>query len=184
MENAMRLEESIQEIKGPILKRGVQPVHKAFADYMLMNPGCTLREMGQVFNYSISWISQVTNSDMFKAYFEQRRQGIDCAIAADLPERLRAAACLATERVMEVLEKTNDADTIIDAFDKVLHRYGYAPNAKGVAQQAVVQQQNVFFLDKGDFAQARQQLMQSHQSPMPEVEVKGEVLESSPVSAA
>lgn len=158
-----RLESSIPEVKGKILKRGLNDVHEAFADYLLLNPGCTLREMKQVFGYSISWISSVTTSDMFRAYLAQRRAGVEVVIANDLPARLKAAAALATERIIETLETTSDPDVIVDAFDKVMHRYGYAPNAKTGAQAP--QQMNVqnnFFLSKDDLAQARGALIEAH----------------------
>lgn len=168
---------------GEVLRRGMSDVHKAFADYMLMNPGCRLREMAAHFGYSVAWISTVINSDMFKAYFETRRQGIDVAIANDLPSRLAAAAHLATERMIDTLETTSDPEILIDAFDKVLHRYGYAPNAKGGAQQASVinNTQNVFYLNKDDLAAARQQLLEAHKPK--ELEIKGETI-GVPVPAA
>lgn len=178
----------IREVRGSVLKRGINSVHEAFADYMLLNPGCRLREMSAVFGYSVAWISTVTNSDMFKAYFAQRRSGVAVSIAQSLPERLAAAAALATERVMEVIERTDDAEILIDAFDKVLHRYGYAPNAKNGAQAANVNiQNNNFFLDKNELAAARQKLLTAHagQPALPEREVKGELLgdhESVPAS--
>ena len=83
----------------PVLKNGIKGVHEAFADYMLVNPGCTLREMGAVFGYSIAWICTVINQDMFKAYFAERRGGINASIAEYLPTKLAAAAPLAPERL-------------------------------------------------------------------------------------
>lgn len=179
------MDAAIQTVGQELLKRGLNDVHKAFADYMLINPGCTLREMSACFKYSVSWICTVINSDMFKAYFEGRRQGIDVSIAEDLPARLRAAAHLATERIIEVIEKTEDADTIIDSFDKVLHRYGYAPNAKTGAQAPVIgQQNNVFYLSKEDHARAKEKLIGAHSeaprqleaSLTPEEVLSGELL--------
>lgn len=147
-----------------ILKRGIQPVHEAFANYMLINPGCTLREMGAVFGYSQGWISRVINTDMFRAYMAQRQVEVNSFVAADLPSKLSAAAHIATERMIEVLEKTEDPDLILESFDKVLHRYGYAPNAKNGAQVQVNNtQNNVFYLNKGDLDEARGRLIEAHQ---------------------
>ena len=160
--------------RNKILTKGLGAVHEAFADYMLVNPGCTYAEMKAVFGYSVSWICTVVTSDMFQAYFAERRKGIVVSIANDLPARLAAAAHLATEKIIGVIEKTEDPDTVIDAFDKILHRFGYAPNAKGGAQAPVTNntQNNVFFLEKGDLAAAREKLLQAH-APR-ELEVKGE----------
>lgn len=159
-------------VRGPVLRNGIKGVHEAFADYMLINPGCTLRDMGNVFGYSPAWICTVINSDMFKAYFATRREGISVSIAEDLPSRLAAAAHLATERIIEVVEKASDPEILIDAFDKVLHRYGYAPNAKGGAQASVsiAQQNNIFYLSRDELAGARAKLLEAHQ----EKEVKAE----------
>ena len=162
----------------PVLKNGIKGVHEAFADYMLINPGCTLREMAAVFGYSIAWICTVINQDMFKAYFAERRGDINASIAEDLPTKLAAAAHLATERLIEVLEKSDDADTLIDAFDKVLHRYGYAPNAKGGAQSTTVmnQQNNVFYLNREELASARSQLLANHAQPALEEKVVSDLV--------
>lgn len=164
--------EGLQEVRvaprpQQLLKNGVRAVHEAFADYMLINPGCRLREMAAYFGYTVPWICTVINSDMFKAYFASRRGEINVSIAEGLPQRLLAAGHLATERLIEVLESTNDSDTIIDSFDKVLHRLGYAPNTnKGapVGGGAQVTNNNVFFLDKGDLADARQLMIGAHVS--------------------
>lgn len=148
-----------------ILKRGLNDLHRALADWILMNPGGTLRQMGTAFGYSPAWLCQVVNTDMFKAYMADRRVEVNSVIASDLPTRLQAAAFLATERMIEVIEKTDDAPTLIDAFDKVLHRYGYAPNAKNGAQaQAgpIGTQNNVFFLDKSQFQEVKERLVGSH----------------------
>ena len=146
-----------------VLKKGLSVLHESLADYMLINPGCTLREMGAYFGYSGAWLCSVLRTDMFKAYMASRRAEICQTVAEDLPQRLHAAAHLATERIIEVIEKTNDADTIIDCFDKVLHRYGYAPNAKTGAQAPVVNNtQNVFYLSKDDLQGARKTFELAH----------------------
>ena len=147
-----------------LLKKGMSVLHESLADYILINPGCTLGEMGGHFGYTGSWLCSVINTDMFKAYMATRRMEVSACIAEDLPTRLHAAAHLATERIVEVLEKSEDADTIIDCFDKILHRYGYAPNAKGGAQSAVVNntQNNVFYLDKKELAESKKALIEAH----------------------
>ena len=162
-----------------LLKNGIKGIHEAFADYMLINPSCTLREMKAHFGYSVPWICTVINSDIFQAYFSQRRQGINAAVADDLPTKLRAAAHLAVERVMEVLEKTEDADTIIDSFDKVLHRHGYAPTS-GTNPGVVNNTQNVFMISREDLAASRVMLLEAH-APAP---IEGEVVKERAVSSA
>jgi hypothetical protein len=155
-----------------VLRNGIGFVHEAFADYLLVNPGSTLRAMGAYFNYSPSWICTVIKSDMFKAYFAKRRSGVEAAIMSDLPAKLAAAAELATERVTEILQTSSDPELVLDAFDKVLHRTGYAPSAKHLPQGQIVNNtQNNFYLSKDELTQAREKLITSH---APREEAKGD----------
>ena len=161
------MDTALQPRNPELLKNGIKGIHEAFADYILINPGCTLRQVGAHFGYSPAWICTVMNSDMFKAYFVKRRAEVSAMVAEDLPTKLQAAGHLATERIMEVLSTSSDPDTLIDAFDKVLNRCGYAPNAKGGqqgGQQAAVIN-NVFYLNKGELADARQKLLAAHAAP-------------------
>lgn len=149
-----------------VLKNGIKAVHEAFADYMLINPGATLRELSGYFGYSVAWCCTVMNTDMFKAYLAERRKEINIQVAEDLPAKLVAAGHLATERIIEVIEKTDDPDLLVDAFDKVMHRLGYAPKATApVGSPVNVQNNNVFFLSKDEHAAVREKLIQAHQPP-------------------
>ena len=166
----------LDELRARVAERKAQPVkklsdlHEALADWMLINPGGTLREMGAHFNYSGSWLCTVINSDMFQAYFAKRRAEVGSFVAQSLPKKLEAAAHMATEKLIGVLERTEDAELILDGFDKIMHRFGYAPNAKnGGAQAGVVNNTqnntNVFFMNKEEFQQARGALLENHKAP-------------------
>lgn len=145
--------------------------HEAFADYILANPMATLRELRAVFGYSESWLCSVINSDMFQAYLAERRIPLEQGVLRSVSERLRGLSHLAMDRVEEVLQTTNDPDLIVDSFDKIMHRYGYAPNAKTGAQAPAVQNntQNVYFLDQSTFQKVRGRLIDAH-SPAPALE--------------
>lgn len=152
-----------------ILRRGMTPTHELMAEWMLQNPGGTLREMGAYFGYSSSWLSQVINSDMFKAYMGDRMKDIQAYVSLDIPEKMKQLADLGIERMREVLEKTEDADVIKDSFDKVMHRYGYAPNARNAIQpegpKSGATTNNVFFLSPEDHARVKERLINSHAQP-------------------
>jgi len=157
------METQLQRHGQELLRRGLSVLHESLADWILINPGGTLRDMGAHFGYSPAWLCTVLNSDMFKAYMQTRRKDIIASIAASLPEKLEAAAHLATERIIEVVQKSEDGDQIIDAFDRILHRYGYAPNAKNGAQQHVMlQQNNVFYLSREDLMGMKGKLVEAH----------------------
>lgn len=151
-----------------LLKKGLSHLHEALADYMLINPGCTLREMSQVFGYTGAWICTVTRSDMFQAYMAERRADVSALVHQSLPKKLEAAAHLATEKLIETLEKTSDGEMIVDIFDKVMHRYGYAPGARpgtgavGMQAGGTVVQQNNFYLNKEELDSARTNFIEAH----------------------
>jgi hypothetical protein len=162
---------------GPVLK--LNDLHEALADYMLVNPGSTYAEMAFHFGYSGPWLCTVVNSDLFQAYFAKRRGEVGSFIAASLPRKLEAAAHLATEKLIGVLERTEDPELILDSFDKVLHRYGFAPNAKGGGAQAGLTQQgniqNNFYVTKEEFAESRGNLLENHKAE-PQRETDGAAL--------
>ena len=151
-------------------KRGMSPTHVLMAEWIIQNPGGTYREMGAYFGYSPAWCCTVVNSDMFKAHLGGRMKDIQATVTQDVPERLRGLAHLAMDRMEETLQKTGDSEVIVDSFDKIMHRYGYAPNAKGGAgAPAIGQQNNVFFLNQEDFQRARGNLIDAH-APRPALE--------------
>jgi len=148
-----------------LLKRGLNYFHEGLADYLLVNPGATLKEIGLYFGYTPSWMCQVINADLFQAYLAGRRNEVSMSVHRSLPEKMRDAGHLAIERLSEIVSSTNDERVAVDAADKILHRFGYAPNAKGGAQaqgNAIGQQNNFFLLSAGDLATAREKLIEGH----------------------
>jgi len=147
--------------------------------WVMSNPGATLREMGAHFGYTIPWLCQVVNSDMFKAQLAIYMGEVEALVVADIPTKLKGVASLAVDRMAEVLQKTDDNDTIIDAFDKVMHRYGYAPNAKNGAQTqgpAVNTQNNIFYLTPDQLSGAREKLIENHARPALDLPVESSEL--------
>lgn len=145
-----------------LMKRGLNYFHEALADYLLINPGATLREIGSYFGYTPSWICQVVNSDMFQAYLGDRRKGITTGIDLSLPEKMRDAAAVAIERLVEIAGTTRDEELAVDASDKILARAGYGPNSKTGTSVVNNTQNNTFLISRGDLAQARESFIQGH----------------------
>lgn len=153
-----------------ILKRGMTPTHEMMGEWILENPGGTLLEMGAFFGYSESWLSQVVNSDMFKSYMAGRMKDVQAYVSMDIPQKMAHLAEISIERMTEVMKKSEDADVIKDSFDKVMHRYGYAPNARNAIQPhgpgpAIGQQNNVFFLSQTDLDKVRGKFIEAHANP-------------------
>lgn len=145
------------------LKRGMTPTHELMVDWILQNPGGTLKQMGYYFGYSTSWLCTVMKSDAFRAYASERLTDVHNLVSQGIPARMEALAVLAIERMEETLTKTEDSDTIKDSFDKVMHRYGYAPGSQKPANgQPANVQNNVFFLTPEQLQQHREVLINGH----------------------
>lgn len=149
------------------LKRGMTPTHELMVDWILQNPGGTLKQMGDYFGYSASWLCTVMKSDAFKSYAAERLADVHNLVSQGIPARMEALAVLAIERMEETLVKTEDSDTIKDSFDKVMHRYGYAPNAQrnNPMQPGGFQQNNIFYLSPEQHAAVREKLINNHSNP-------------------
>lgn len=123
-------------------------------DWMLENPGRSLRECAAFFGYSQPWISTVIHSDVFQAKLRERRDDIDAVIAADIPSKLRAVADIALERLADAVSKSDSPGFIHETADMVLNRLGYGPQrGGGVTVNAAPQVQ--FVISRDDLAQAR-----------------------------
>lgn len=141
----------IQEMRAP---------HDHVLDLLIAHPFWTLKQLGSATGYSVSWLSQMIRSDCFRAQYNARRGDIESGIMAGIGERLNALAHLAIDNMEQVLTADIDAETKIDAFDKVLHRTGYAPNTKSaVGEGATIGQQNVFVVSAGELTELRQQVL-------------------------
>lgn len=133
--------------------------HSMIMNWMVLNPDRSLKECADHFNVTQPWLSTVIHSDVFQAEFQQKLQNIHNHCAQSIPDKLRVVADIALDRLADKVAKSEDADFILDAADKALHRMGYAPasarNGFGAAQGQTVNQTNVFMLSQDDLDQAR-----------------------------
>lgn len=144
----------------------VRPTHEAILDLVLTRPHGTLRELGQLTGYSVSWLSQVMRSDCFRAAYDARRGDIEAEVMMGIGDRLNALSHLAIDKIEAELLKTEDPNYKLDAFDKILHRTGYAPNAsKSAAGAPQVVVQNNFTLSREDLAEFRGKVIEG-QTPV------------------
>lgn len=131
--------------------------HEAVMNFMLLNPSLALREVADHFGYTQAWLSTLIHSDLFQAQFESRKEGIRVRVADNIPQKMRLAADLGMEKLVAKLEQTEDAEFILDATDKLLHRLGYAPSkvAVQVGGAGVANQQNNFYISAADLDKAK-----------------------------
>lgn len=134
--------------------REVRPPHEAVLDEMLARPFIGYRELSLRTGYTVSWLSQMIRSDCFQQEFRRRRGDVECNVLGSIQDRLGALSHLAIERMEEVLIKSEDPEQIVDAFDKVLHRTGYAPKT-GPAPQPTLQQNNLFVVQREELENLR-----------------------------
>lgn len=137
----------------------MRPTHDAVLDHVLTRPHATLSELSRVTGYTVSWLSQMIRSDAFKAAYAARRGEIECTVMEGIGDRLNGLAHLAIDKLEEELTKTKDPDMVLDSFDKVLHRAGYAPAANKAPAGPVLQQNNVFLVSRDDLNTAREKIL-------------------------
>jgi hypothetical protein len=128
-------------------------------DLILAKPWATLRELSLMSGYSIAWLSQMIRSDCFQQEYRRRRDGVECGVLQTIEERLQSLTHLAIDRMEEVLVETEDKELVVDAFDRVLHRAGYAPKAKE-ALAPTLQQNNIYVLQRGELEELRGQILE------------------------
>lgn len=131
----------------------VSHTHDQIMNWLIANPEKKLGECAAYFGYTQSWLSTLIHSDTFKAKFRERQDAVFGRIAATTEEKLAGLANMVTDRLAEKVEVTQDGDFILDAFDKIMHRAGYAPNKMGAMTPPQVQ--NNFFISKDALAAAR-----------------------------
>lgn len=136
--------------------QSISHMHDQIMNWLIANPEKLLRDCARHFNITQAWLSIVIHSDVFQAKFRERQDYVFRAVAADVPEKLRAAASMVTDQLMEQLENNRDKDYTLDAFDKILHRAGYAPaSARNGGGPGMNVQVNNYTVDKALLAEAR-----------------------------
>lgn len=138
----------------------MRPTHDSVLDVVLANPHATLHQLSVITTYSVSWLSQMMRSDCFRAAYDKRRGDIEAEVMMPIQARLNAVAHLAIDRMEGELKKSTDPDFVIDAFDKVLHRAGFAPASKAPAPAGPTFQQNNFYATPEELAGLRGQILE------------------------
>lgn len=149
--------------------KDISHTHDMVMNWMLENPHRLLRDCAAYFGYTQAWLSSMIHTDAFQARLKEKQGDIFSAIASDIPSRLNGLASLAIERLEEKLEVTNDGDFILDSFDKILHRAGYAPKKEAASLK---NETNVYVISPTALAAARASMTPLPiASPQPEQEV-------------
>ena len=139
--------------------------HRAIAQWMLSNPGRSLRDCADELGYTQAWLSTVIHTDIFQAHIAELQHAADVIVVTDIPTQLRGIAALALTRLGETLEHIGetvaDREYVKETTDMVLHRLGYAPRAALAPQAMQVEnmQQNLYVLSKDSLADLRSRIL-------------------------
>lgn len=118
--------------------------HEAIIDWLLTNPDKDYKDCAFHFNYSISWLSIVVNSDAFKAEYERRRSLLTNRINDGIQQQLSETTLKALRKVSEKLDDGElEPEFALNTADKLLGRAGYGSTGRPVS--ALFSQQNNFF---------------------------------------
>lgn len=106
--------------------------HERLLDWMMLNPGKTKKEMAQAFGRDYQTIVVITNSEVFKARYEEASGALSQRVMADARERLEGVAegslgALA-ERIYENADKIPTKE-LRELADMSLRNLGYGPQA-------------------------------------------------------
>lgn len=112
--------------------------HEAIIDDMLVFPLDTLEVRGKRLGYSPSYLSILTNTDMFKAAYERRRSEFRTNMDVALANKTTQVAAKGLDIMLEVLEQKRTQipfAALSETVDRTLQRLGYGVQQKGPTVQ-------------------------------------------------
>lgn len=110
--------------------------HLSILEFMLANPEMPLYAVARHFDVSQPWLSQIVNSDIFRAALLEHSS----ETVTSLRVKLEALADVATERLLEKITDTTDGELIADVHKNTLRALGYGGSTR---PQVNVQVNNV-----------------------------------------
>jgi hypothetical protein len=150
--------------------------HESVMDYMLTHPGAPLKEIAAHFKRSVTHMSIIMNTDMFKAGFAERRKHFNEELGHSVQRKMLSALDLALDVVTEQLDKKRAQIPFKDtsAFvNTTLERLGYGTKQHGVTVNVAPATSHVTITSQ-DLADARALLRRSEAAKL---------IEASPLSS-
>jgi hypothetical protein len=140
--------------------------HEQILNWLLLNPHKSLGECALFFGYTQAWLSTLIHSDLFQSELRRRQGIVQVRVAESIPEKLRNLGDMCAEKMYDAIEKSNDPDFILNSFDKVMHRLGYAPKtaaSEKLVQNNVTQNNVTYVVDRETLAAARARIIDAGQ---------------------
>jgi ribosomal protein L25 (general stress protein Ctc) len=110
--------------------------YESLADFMIANPRATQNEIAAHFGRATSTISTIVNTDMFKAYFRQRRDQHAEVLDASVRSKLMNVADKSLDMMLDHLEKKRDTiplEGLQRNLETTLKSLGYGQSSPQVA---------------------------------------------------
>jgi hypothetical protein len=115
--------------------------HEAIIDDMLQYPRSSMKERSVRLKYSVDYLSLVMNTDMFRAFYEERRAAFNARLSDSIQQKTGEAANKALDLVLETLEKKRDKipfAELSEFTDRTLERLGYGVKSGSPVQVNIV----------------------------------------------
>jgi hypothetical protein len=126
----------------PTGPRKLRYTHEAMVDQILTRPSISQNELGALFGYGPSWISQILASDAFQARMAERREEIvDPAVRASVEEQFKGLVLRSLDILREKLNRPSAAipdNLAIRSLELASRALGYGARESTVAVQVNV----------------------------------------------
>lgn len=141
----------------------VRDWHESLIDYIISNPGATLRVKAQVFGVSMSWLSIVENSDSFKEAMRLRRDEHFNNLSTGIVGKLEATADMLIEEINHRIQTDSSSaipfNSLRDTADMALKHLGFgAKGGSGVQQAGIINNNTVIVQDREALREAREMM--------------------------
>lgn len=144
--------------------------HHQMMLWLVQNPGKTLQDMSARFGYSVPWLSQVINSNIFQARLKDLQNVEDACVLADIPTMLRGLTsqtinelAVAIDDVSKDSSKLIHRGFLMEVAEMGLKNLGYGPRPLSSSASTPFQQNNNLFVTVPPevLAAAREKLLES-----------------------
>lgn len=165
--------------------------YEAIVDLMLTHPEWRNTDIAKHLNYSLAWLSVITGTDMFKAYYASRRAAFNQAVNERISGKLSEATEEALDSLIEGIKTKGAAMTVIErkeVADTLLQRLGYGvKTGPTVVNNVNAVAETVVAVDRDVLVQARQSLRAVEElriARQKSLVVESEVVQETPQPAA
>jgi hypothetical protein len=138
--------------------QNISHTHDQIMNWLIANPERPLKECADYFHYSQTWLSILIHSDAFQSKFKERQDAVFTQVMQDTPAKLKALADIAVEQLADKLTTNTDKKFALDAFDKIMHRAGYAPASQKNPNGTNITQNNLYMVSADALKSARESM--------------------------